>query len=888
MAGFTTNSQARERPLRDLVADLGLVYDDLLRLDTRWLTRREVVQWLLNGESSSCSFALVARMSIASTASLVDFLRQHRLLEAAQMELLASLQPHHPDPQSLSAELMRRGWLTAYQANLLLQGRGQELLLGSYVLLEKLGEGGMGQVFKARNWKLGRVVALKLIRKERLDNPDAVRRFQREVRAAAALSHPNIVHALDADEVGGRHILVMEHIEGTNLAKVVKKNGPLPVAYACDFIRQAALGLQHAHEKGMVHRDIKPANLLLAVDGRTVKVLDMGMARLDRGEAADEHSSTMTQEGTVVGTPDYIAPEQALESHTADIRADLYSLGCTLYYLLTGQVPFPGGTLIQKINKHQFHEPTAIESLRPDLPPTVAAVLRKLMAKRPDDRFQTPGELAAALASLASVSREDDRTVAEGARGTAPTEPSADTLGSPFASLRADAVLAESEPQSRRGLKEEHWLLLLVSAASLVVVGIVVLMVRLWPDAEQAGPSAEKPDPEWEEAEDARRREDAWRREVAALPPERQVEAVVARLRERNPGFDGKVTCRIEAGAVIELTFASNQVTDLSPLSVLRQLRSLRCSGSRKLVDLSPLQGMKLTELYCYHTAVTDLSPLKGMRLTRLDCFGTRVSDLTPLKDMPLVHLRCADTQVLDLTPLKDMRLADLDCDNTQVADLTPLKDMKLSYLYCAGTRVVDLTPLKDMRLVHLSCARTKVFDLTPLKDMKLTTLYCYGTQVSDLSPLKDMQLTFLDCNTTPVLDLSALKGMKLTHLECYGTQVSDLSPLKDMKLTFLDCRGTKVADLTALKDMKLTLLACAGTKVSDLSPLKDMKLQDLDCRGTKVSDLTPLQGMPLKVIECDFRPRRDAAILRSIKTLETINGKPAKQFWQEVDARKP
>src|ERR1700733_4942422 len=149
-------------------------------------------------------------MAVSTTATLVDALRQYRLLEAAQLEEVKSLQIRFPDPKALAGELIRRGWLTPYQANQVLQGKGQELLLGSYVLLERVGEGGMGQVFKARNWKLGRIVALKLIRKERLDNPDAIRRFEREVRSAAALSHPNIVRALDADRIGGTHLLVME------------------------------------------------------------------------------------------------------------------------------------------------------------------------------------------------------------------------------------------------------------------------------------------------------------------------------------------------------------------------------------------------------------------------------------------------------------------------------------------------------------------------------------------------------------------------------------------------------------------------------------------------------------------------------------------------------
>ncbi len=328
---------------------------------------------------------------------LAAAIRQNRLLEPGQADEFARLQAALPEPRALAAELIRRGWLTPYQINQLLRGRGQELLLGSYILLERLGEGGMGQVFKARNWKLGQVVALKLIRKERLDNPDAVRRFHREIRAAAQLDHPNIVRAFDADKVGGTHLLVMEYVQGTDLAKLVKKDGPLAVDKACDHVRQAALGLQHAHERGMVHRDIKPHNLLLTPGG-VVKILDMGLARLDR-RADDEGSSTMTREGAVMGTLDYISPEQAMDSHDVDIRADLYSLGCTLYFLLTGKVPFPGGEALQKLLKHRLDKPIPVEQLRPDVPPGVAAVVRKLMAKRPEDRYQTPAEAAAALAA---------------------------------------------------------------------------------------------------------------------------------------------------------------------------------------------------------------------------------------------------------------------------------------------------------------------------------------------------------------------------------------------------------------------------------------------------------------------------------------------------------
>src|SRR5207253_1209679 len=193
-----------------------------------------------------------SRMASGSSSSLPNALRQYRLLEPVQLQELPALQARFPDPQALAGELIRRGWLTPYQANHLLQGKGQELVLGSYILLERLGEGGMGQVFKARHRNLGRIVAVKLIRKEKLDNPTAIKRFEREVRAAAALNHPNIVRAYDADQIGGTHLLVMECVEGaTDLNRLVKKNGRLPVEQACEYIRQAALGLQHAYERGL-------------------------------------------------------------------------------------------------------------------------------------------------------------------------------------------------------------------------------------------------------------------------------------------------------------------------------------------------------------------------------------------------------------------------------------------------------------------------------------------------------------------------------------------------------------------------------------------------------------------------------------------------------------
>jgi WD40 repeat protein/tRNA A-37 threonylcarbamoyl transferase component Bud32 len=337
-----------------------------------------------------------------SAVQLVQLLAQYRLLEPAQQQEAAdSLQTRFPEPRRLAHELIQRGWLTPYQVNQLFLGKGAQLVLGSYVILERLGEGGMGQVFKARHQNLGRTAALKVIRKDRLSNPVAVQRFRREIQAVAHLSHPNVVIAFDADQVGDIHYFSMEYVEGIDLGRLLKTQGPLPIEVAHQYLRQAALGLQHAHERGLVHRDIKPSNLLLAKPQAgqplgVVKVLDLGLARLERPIDGDLNSS-LSNDGQLMGTPDFIAPEQARNSHRIDARADLYSLGCTFYYLLTGQVPFQSDTATEKLYKHWFEEARPIEQLRPEASGVLAVVIRRLMAKRPEDRYQSAAALVAAL-----------------------------------------------------------------------------------------------------------------------------------------------------------------------------------------------------------------------------------------------------------------------------------------------------------------------------------------------------------------------------------------------------------------------------------------------------------------------------------------------------------
>jgi serine/threonine-protein kinase len=343
-------------------------------------------------------------MPISSGAELVNALGTYQVLGPEQLaKLQRDVQGRSPDARTLARKLLKQGWITAFQANLVLQGRGAELVLGPYLLLDRLGEGGMGQVFKARHRVMDRTVAIKIIRRERLADVDAVQRFQREIRLAAQLDHPHLVRAHDAAQAGDTHFLVMEYAEGTDLHRLVEKSGPLPVAQACAYVRQAALGLQHAAERGLVHRDVKPSNLQLTGNGAVIKILDLGLARLQTPDADPRGRAELTQVRTMMGTPDYIAPEQIADARHVDIRADIYSLGCTLYYLLAGRPPFAAAAWQEKLVCHSKVEPQPIDQLRPDVPANLGAVLRRMMAKRPEDRYAAPQAVAEALAAYCAV-----------------------------------------------------------------------------------------------------------------------------------------------------------------------------------------------------------------------------------------------------------------------------------------------------------------------------------------------------------------------------------------------------------------------------------------------------------------------------------------------------
>lgn len=284
--------------------------------------------------------------------------------------------------------LIQRQAITAWQATKLKEKKSRGFQLGKYTLLDRLGAGGMSIVYLAENRLLSQKRALKVLPKSRVENSSYLARFYKEAQAAAKLDHPNIVKTYDIDHQDDQHFMVMEYVKGHDLSRWVKENGPLELNVALNYLKQAAIALSHAHQNGLIHRDVKPGNFLIAPK-QQLKLLDLGLAKSD----SDSASLTMMHNETIMGTADYLSPEQALDSHQVDHRTDIYSLGGTLYFMLAGHPPFPEGTIAQRLAKHQSVNPTPLSQLRDDCPQAVSDLCQWLMEKNVERRCQNCSEV---------------------------------------------------------------------------------------------------------------------------------------------------------------------------------------------------------------------------------------------------------------------------------------------------------------------------------------------------------------------------------------------------------------------------------------------------------------------------------------------------------------
>jgi Leucine-rich repeat (LRR) protein len=675
-----------------------------------------------------------------------------------------------------------------------------------------------------------------------------------------------------------------------------------------------------------------------------VKILDMGLARFNMAEEDAGQTSTMTREGVVMGTPDYIAPEQSLDPHTVDIRADLYSLGCTLFFLLTGQPPFHKGSLGEKLLKHQLHEPPPLASLRPEAPAAVADVVARLLAKLPQDRYQTPAELAAALEEALQPAPPQVQTPGEAPRGTGSATES--QVRRKWAAIAAAAAPAAPGATPSRAFV---WI-----SGALVSV-FVVLVASLWlrrPDPppiadEKPRPTVPKrPTPAAPPApvdSEPRVKEtvvttpasppsaplpDEWFQKVRQLPPEEQVTAVLAKLKERNPGFNDSATSsrwEIAGGRVLKFKIYQ-PITDVAPVRALGNLQLLECRPNvtsndppvtLTLADLAPLRGLPLKSLQLGNQRVEDLTPLVGPALELLLAPNTRIRDLAPLKDASLRHIDLQGTPVVDFRALQGLPLANLTLANTALADLEPLAGIGLTRLDISGTAVRTLTPLSVGQLTDLHLACTQVSDLTPLvsaRRLKILTLS--GAPVQSLAPLQQLNLLQTIYLTyepkTHAAQLRALPKLKTINGQDVGEfwKLAGPDPVQDQWLArveilpaaaqiqelqrrlhelnpgytaeasyFTDDAGAivtlklpagplrDVRPVAALKKLRqLEIGDTQGGAVRSLEPLRGLALRKLVVAGSQIADLAPLAGMPLEELSIFSSVLRDLGPLRGSK----------------------
>lgn len=398
--------------------------------------------------------------------TFLECLDQSALLTPDQFALASDEVRSQPGINAVKAAawLVERRYITKWQAEQLLTGI-TNFTLGKYKLVDLIGQGGMGFVFKAEHAVMGRTVAVKVLSRARLNNPTAVARFRREVKAVAKLDHPNIITAHDAGHVGDMHYLVMEYVEGQDLNAMLKQMGQVPVEWAAEFVRQAALGLAHAHKQRLIHRDLKPANLLVTWNDLSeppvVKILDLGLARfntdlsdedgapLDDVDLNDSIDEGVTQFGHIVGTPDYLSPEQ-IRGENVDIRSDIFSLGCTLFKLLTAQIPFGGKNVVAKLQARiNENAPPAVSvrTLRPDVPVELDQIVASMLERDPDRRPQTPGEVAIALLPFSL-------TQFHGAASASGTHSSSSIHSS--SSVHSSSSIHESQPSGSSTFRGGH------------------------------------------------------------------------------------------------------------------------------------------------------------------------------------------------------------------------------------------------------------------------------------------------------------------------------------------------------------------------------------------------------------------------------------------------
>ncbi|MCX6901307.1 MAG: SUMF1/EgtB/PvdO family nonheme iron enzyme [Verrucomicrobia bacterium] len=790
---------------------------------------------------------------------------------------------------------------------------GQTLV--GYEIISKLGAGGMGAVFKARQPVLDRIVALKVIAPQVAQDPSYIARFQHEAKSAARLNHPNIVQVYAAGEDSGMHFMVSEFVEGESLQQRLSREGrmdPQEALATCVFVAE---GLKHAWDEArIIHRDIKPDNIFLSVKG-VVKVGDLGLAK----SVGPETSAALTQSGTTVGTPFYCSPEQAQAEKEIDFRADIYSLGCTLYHMLSGKRPYDSGQnqSPMSVMVKQIHDPPpAVLQVWPECPMPLVMLLGRMLKKNPNERHQSYEELIEDMRRVHEQLSQPQAAVPQPIpHAVEPEDASRKRMPMVMGGIAAVVVAAglllwapwKQPSQSDAGRvpsRADQGAPKTSDSGTGSAIAPAVAETATKPPSETLAPPkteaapavAETPVKPPAEMPASRKPEtataataDPFIAEVVALPAEKQIQRVMAELKRLNPDFDNRETHTIRESAVTQLAISTVGVKDISPLRALRQLDEVRCSGTQEepspLSDLSPLRGLSLRHLACDFTAVSDLSPLAGMPLAFLDISGTQVINLSPLADLSLTELRCppAAARNKDIAQLL-LKLPALQRVNGQSPAAFLASLAKVPAAEPASPQPSSPTPASGMVAPPAASAEdpfVQTVAALPAEQQVARVM----ARLRELNPQFDGRethkveggaVTELSFSTVGVTDITPLKALKWLKklvivpptLNQKGA-LADLAPLQGLPLTWLWCHGNPITDLTPLRGMPLTVLSFSGTQVNDLSPLNDMKLAILSFSDTPVTDLVPLEGMPLTVLWCNNTKVTDLSPLQAMPLQE-------------------
>ncbi|MBM4155696.1 MAG: hypothetical protein FJ221_11815 [Lentisphaerae bacterium] len=777
---------------------------------------------------------------------------------------------------------------------------GPGVKLGGFTIESMLGRGGMGEVYLARQVSMDRQVALKVLPAHLTADPERVKRFLAEVRNSARLDHPNIVSAHEAGDDAGTYYLAMTFVRGESLERRLKREGPLPEAQALGIVRKVACALAYAWaQHRMLHRDIKPANVMVDASGEP-RLLDMGLSK-----CLDDQAS-LTMSSAVMGTPNYMSPEQAEGKADLDFRTDLYSLGAMLYHMLTGELPFAGSSLMETLRKQVSEKLPDPRTRNAGISEAAVAVLERMLAKKKEKRHESWEALIAEIDRVLAGRKPEAKPLDAGdsmmliARDgrTLPMAPASphrqggklvvhvkggravgqEDAASPAPAVKTPAAETPKLAQSPK-IQTKKKPAALLAAAAVVAIAIPALWFALRdrPTPLASPPSTPHPPPSLPAP---RPSSDTFTREIAALSPGDQVIRVAKKLKELNPGYDGRIGYKSESAM---LKIADPAATNLVPLQALPWLKELVCDPAalaapstadalRPLPALATINGVPAAEVW---KKLATAGPSSAVD----EAFVREVAAL-PREE----QVRRVAAKLKELNPQFDGQVTSSDLD-----------DQSRAGIQFSGSGVSTIAPVRALAwLASLHIKSTKkpseLTDLSPLRGLKLRGLILSYTCVSDLSPLRDMPLETAAFYNSPIVDLSPLTGSPLDTLRLVFTRVRNLDSLRTLRLTSLTLDGSPVTDLTPLRGMPLKLLNIHGTLVPDLGPLAGMPLTSLYCGSTPVNDLSPLRNLPLRSLEVwpdQVAPPANAALLRSMKTLETINGLPAAEFWKLADAGK-